>query len=153
VVLNWQPVTEDKKERNKEPMSNVIERSSMAPSLHLFSALLGEWEMLQQPLVASMIATKQEPPYSAVTGWLRCRITVSLIWSAITCLRGSRSSKHNVPCGQPGSVNLVLHEGRVLHGTNCFISVCISDILPWYPFVFSISVWLPSSLLPCTCIV
>ena len=49
VVLNWQPVTEDMKERNKELMSNVLERSSMAPSLHLFSALLGEWGMLQQP--------------------------------------------------------------------------------------------------------
>jgi len=41
-----------------------------------------------------------------------------------------------VPCGQPDSVNLVLHEGRVLHGTNCFISVCISALVSLCLFLF-----------------
>ena len=52
--LNWQPFTEDMKERKKEPMSNVLKRSSRAPLLHLFLALLGEWGMLQQPLTDAL---------------------------------------------------------------------------------------------------
>jgi len=49
-------------------------------------------------------------------GWLRCHITFSLIQSAIMCLRGSRSSKRNMLCGQPDSVDLVFCEDRVAHG-------------------------------------
>ena len=50
VVLNWQPVTEDMKERNRA----YEQRVSMAPSLHLFPALLGKWEMLQPPLTDAL---------------------------------------------------------------------------------------------------
>ena len=42
--------------------------------------------------LASCLATKWDQPYSSTMSWLRCRLTFSLLRSAIQCLRGSRSS-------------------------------------------------------------
>ena len=45
--------------------------------------------------LASLIAEKYEKPYSKTMQWIRCRLSYSLLRSAIMCLRGSRSSRHN----------------------------------------------------------
>ena len=118
VVLNWQPVTEDMKERNRDYEQRVreIEYGSFTPLVSSTAGEMGNATTTTYIRLASMIATKQELSYSVVMGWLGCCITFSLIWSAIMCLSSSRSSKYNVPCGQPDSIDLVFHEGRVPHG-------------------------------------
>ena len=43
--------------------------------------------------LASLIADKKDISYDVVMSWLCCRVSFSLLHSAIDCLRGARSSK------------------------------------------------------------
>ena len=56
---------------------------------------------------ASLIAEKYKKPYSKTILWIRCRLSYSLLRSAIMCLRGSRSSRHNP--AHPGPHDTTLH--------------------------------------------
>ena len=59
--------------------------------------------------LASCLALKWDYPYSSTMSWLRCRLTFSLLRSAIQCIRGARSS-----CGHatksPPPIDLVISE-------------------------------------------
>ena len=48
--------------------------------------------------IVSIIAEKQQQPYSRTLFWLRCKLSFSRLRSAIMCLRGARSSFHH-PAG------------------------------------------------------
>ena len=61
--------------------------------------------------LASLLADKKDVSYSVVMSWLRCRVSFSLLRSAIDCLRGARSSK-----GHPSnlqSLDLAVSEGQL----------------------------------------
>ena len=118
VVLNWQPVTDDMKEKQRAYEQHVreIDYGSFTPLVFSTAGGMGNAATTTYRRLVSMIATKQELPDSVVMGWLRYRVTFSLIQSTIMCLRGSRLSKCNVSCGQLDSIDLVFHEGRVPHG-------------------------------------
>ena len=66
--------------------------------------------------LASLLATKWSQPYSRIMGWIRCRISFSLLRSAITCLRGARST-HGHPAGpthiSDTHLDLATSEGKV----------------------------------------
>ena len=60
---------------------------------------------------ASLLATKWDQPYNIIISFLRCRLSFSLLWSAIMCLRGSRST-----AGHPHKeidFTLAVSEGRL----------------------------------------
>ena len=63
---------------------------------------------------ASMIAEKHDKPYSRTIHWIRCRLSFSLLQSAIMCIRGSRSAHHS-PAAPPitATMDLACSEGRV----------------------------------------
>ena len=61
--------------------------------------------------LASLLADKKNVAYSVVMSWLRCRISFSLLRSAIDCLRGARSSR-GCPANL-GALDLALSEGQV----------------------------------------
>ena len=42
--------------------------------------------------LASLLALKCNDEYSVVIGWLQCSLLISLLCSAIQCIRGARSS-------------------------------------------------------------
>ena len=42
--------------------------------------------------LASLLASRWGDDYSVVMGWLHCSLSFSLLWSAIACVRGARSS-------------------------------------------------------------
>ena len=60
------------------------------------------------------IAEKSNQQYSTIMGMIRCRISFSLLRSAIMCMRGSQSSyQHPIgPSEMPADVEA--HEGRVV---------------------------------------
>ena len=61
--------------------------------------------------LASLLADKKDVSYSVVMSWLRCRVSFSLLRSAIDCLRVARSSK-----GHPfnlQSLDLAVSEGQL----------------------------------------
>jgi len=53
----------------------------------------------------------RNPTYSLVLSWLRCNLSFSLLRSAITCLRGARSSR-GLPA-RIGALDLAVSEGQV----------------------------------------
>ena len=63
--------------------------------------------------IASLIADKHGKPYSKTINWMRCRLSFSLLQSAIMCLRGARSSLHRPICSFEGEIDLALAEGQV----------------------------------------
>ena len=72
-----------------------------------------EWD--QQPVykrIASMLSQKYDQAYSKTLHWIRCKLSYSLLRSAIMCLRGVRSSIHR-PAPSPETVDLACHEIRV----------------------------------------
>ena len=91
--------------------SGDVERGSFTPLV--FSALGGvsrPTEITYKRL-ASLLATKRDQPYNIIISFLRCRLSFSLLRSAIMCLRGSRST-----AGHPRKeidFTLAVSEGRL----------------------------------------
>ena len=61
--------------------------------------------------LAYLLSLKRGVPYSSVMAWLRCRLSFSLLRSAIACLRGARS--HSGCPGSHRALDLALIEGQV----------------------------------------
>ena len=88
-----------------------VERGSFTPLV--LSALGGvsrSTEITYKRL-ASLLATKRDQPYNIIISFLRCRLSFSLLRSAIMCLRESRST-----AGHPHKeidFTLAVSEGRL----------------------------------------
>ena len=86
---------EMEKKRAYDQRIREIEHGSFSP---LVFSTTGGMEMTATVVykrLASLIAEKYEKPYSKTTQWNWCRLSYSLLRSAIMCLHGSRSSRHN----------------------------------------------------------
>ena len=66
--------------------------SSFAPLVFSISGGMGPIATTVYKRMASLIAEKQNHPYSSTLFWLRCKLSFSLLQSAVMCIRGSRSS-------------------------------------------------------------
>ena len=91
---------QDKKGSYKHRVKEV-EHGCISPLVLSTSGGLVPTAMVVYKRIASIIAEKKEQPYSLTLFWLRCRLSFSLLRSAIVCLRGSRSSYH-----RPSTANL-----------------------------------------------
>ena len=80
--------------RAYEQRIREIEFGSFSPLVFSTTGELGSTATVVFKRLASLIADKQEQPYSKTLFWLRCKVSFSLLRSAIMCLRGSRSSYH-----------------------------------------------------------
>eukprot|EP00731_Ephydatia_muelleri_P026050 Em0018g150a len=63
--------------------------------------------------LASLIADKQELPYCKILFWLRCKLSFSLLRSAVMCLRGSRSTYHRPQHLFESSIDLAIADSKV----------------------------------------
>ena len=45
--------------------------------------------------LARKLSEKRKQPYATVVGWLRAQFAFEVSWSALVCLRGSRSRRVN----------------------------------------------------------
>ena len=64
--------------------------------------------------LASKLAMKWNQSYSTTISWLRCRLTFSLLRSAIQCIRGSRSSQGHA-CKALPQIDLVTSVSHLSH--------------------------------------
>ena len=62
--------------------------------------------------LASCLAMKWDQPYSSTMSWLRCRLTFSLLRSAIQCIRGACSSRGHAS-KLPPPVDLAISEAEL----------------------------------------
>ena len=63
--------------------------------------------------LASLLACKWGVDYSVVIGWLYCSLSFSLLWLAIVCVRGARSSLGHFHCA-PSPLDLIWVESNTI---------------------------------------
>ena len=63
--------------------------------------------------LAETLADKKQQPKSFITAWLRCRLSFSLLRSAILCLRGTRSSNPRPLHVENEAYELVVAESHI----------------------------------------
>ena len=85
---------EMEKRRQYDERVREIEHGSFSPLVFTTSGGMGTTATTVYKRIAAMIAEKHSKPYSRTMHWIRCRLSFSLLRSAIMCLRGSRSAIH-----------------------------------------------------------
>ena len=91
-----------------------IEQSSFTPLVLSATGGMGAEATTFYKHLASKLSQKWETPYSKVFCWLRCRLSFSLIRSAIQAIRGARSSQGHA-ARPPISVDLITTEAHIRH--------------------------------------
>ena len=106
---------EMEKKRAYDERVREIEHGSFSPLVFTTSGGMGITAAVVYKRIASLIAEKQDKPYSRMIHWIRCRLNFSLLRSAIMCLRGSRSALHrpDSPPTTTTNIDLACSEGRV----------------------------------------
>ena len=102
--------TELEKKQAYEPHIREIEFGSFSPLVFSTTGGLGSTATVVFKRLASLIADKQEQPYSKTLFWLRCKLSFSLLRSAVMCFRDSRSSYtigHNIFLHHPLTLQLL----------------------------------------------
>eukprot|EP00731_Ephydatia_muelleri_P028772 Em0020g416a len=79
------------KKREYEERVREIEHESFSPLVFSTAGGMGPIATTVYKRIASLIADKRQEPYSTTLFWLRCKLSFSLLRSAIMCLRGTRS--------------------------------------------------------------
>ncbi len=111
-IINFNRRNEREKRRAHDERIREVEHGSFSPLVFSIAGGMGASANVVYKRIASLIADKHGKPYSKTINWLRCRLSFSLLRSAIMCLRGSRSSFHNPINSLDGEVDLALAEGR-----------------------------------------
>ena len=100
---------ESLKKRAYEQRVREVEHASFTPLIFSATGGMASEATVFYKRLASRLATKWDHSYSSTLSWLRCRLSISLLRSAIQCIRGARSCiGHAV--GAPPSVALVNSE-------------------------------------------
>ena len=91
-----------------------IEMSSFTPLVFSAAGGFGPAALITSKRIALRLASTWPMPYSAIMGWLRCRVSFALLRSAVMCLRGSRQHVR----GRLGCPMLAVAEGI----NSCWVS-------------------------------
>lgn len=81
---------EREKRRKYEQRVREVENGSFTPLVFSATGGMGRAAEITYKRLASQIASKRKEKYSLCLNWIRCRISFSLLRSAIMCIRGSR---------------------------------------------------------------
>ena len=104
---------EQEKRRHYEERVREIEHGSFSPLVFATTGGMGATATVVYKRIASRIAEKYDKPYSQTLHWMRCKLSFSLLRSAIMCLRGSRSAIHCPATFNGDSIDLACSEGQV----------------------------------------
>ena len=103
---------ENEKKRAYEQRVREIEHASFTPLVFSATGGMGPQATILYKRLASLLADKWDQPYSTTMSWMRCRLSFSLLRSAILCIRGARSSIGHA-IHSPPPIDLVVTESRV----------------------------------------
>ena len=84
---------EVEKRRTYEQRTREVEHSTFTPLVFSATGGMAKQSTTFYKRLASLLVDRWEQPYSSTLGWLRCRLSFSLLRSAIQCIRGARSSR------------------------------------------------------------
>ena len=71
-----------------------VEQGSFTPLVFTTAGGMGPQAKIFYSRIADQMSEKKQEPKSFFTAWLRCRLSFSLLRSALLCLRGTIFSKH-----------------------------------------------------------
>ena len=100
---------EQEKCREYDQRIREIEHGSFAPLIFAASGGMGASTTIAYKRLASLLASRRGHMYSTTMRWLRCRLSFSLLRSAITAIRGTRVSALT----PTQSLRLAMAEGRI----------------------------------------
>ena len=107
---------EREKRRSYDQRVTEIEHGTFTPLVFSAAGGMGNAATIMFRRLASLLATKRSKPYSRTMGWIRWRLSFFLLRSAITCIRGARSTIGH-PAGiiriSDTNLELATSEGRV----------------------------------------
>ena len=103
---------EQEKRRSYDERIREVEYGSFAPLVFSTSGGMGPAAQVVYRRIASLIANKHKKHYSLTISNIRCRITFSLLRSAIMCIRGCRTIR---PCTNANlhHLEIATQEGRL----------------------------------------
>ena len=104
---------ENLKKRTYEQRIREVEHGSFTPLVLSATGGLGRAATVSYRRLASLLSTKWDQPHSTTMGWLRCRLSFSLLRSSILCIRGARSSSGHAAKSVFLPVDLVTSESQV----------------------------------------
>ena len=100
------------KRRAYDQRIREVEHGSFSPLVFSTAGGMGPTASVVYKRIASMLSQKYDQAYSKTLHWIRCKLSYSLLRSAIMCLRGARLSIHR-PAPSPETMDLACHESRV----------------------------------------
>ena len=77
------------KKRQYKQRVREVEHASFTPLVLSATGGMANEDTVFYKRLASCLATKRDQPYSSTLFWLQCRLTFSLLHSAIQCIRGA----------------------------------------------------------------
>lgn len=83
---------EQEKSRAYEERILHVDHGSFTPLVFTTSGGMGPRAQIFYGRLAEVLAERRQQPRSSVVSWMRCRLSFSLLRSALVCLRGTRSS-------------------------------------------------------------
>ena len=86
---------------------------SCTPLIFSCTGGMGRAAVVTYKRLATLIAMKRDTPYSVTMGWIRCRLSFSLLQAAIMCLRGTSSSVGHALRQPEAPIDLVTSVGQV----------------------------------------
>ena len=104
---------EKEKRRAYDQRVREIEHGTFTPLVFSATGGMGPAAQVFYRRLAALISEKQQQSYGMTMGWIRCCLSFSLLRSAITCLRGSRSSYHRPASPSDLPIDVITREGRV----------------------------------------
>lgn len=82
---------EQEKNRAYEERIQNVDQGSFTPVVFTTAGGMGPRAQSFYARLAETLADKKQQPRSSVVAWMRCRLSFSLLRSALVCLRGTRS--------------------------------------------------------------
>ena len=131
------PRAVQEKKREYDQRVREVEHGSFSPLVFSTSGGMGPTANVVYKRIASMIAQKHDKTYSKT---LHCKLSYSLLCSAIMCIREARSSIHHTATS-PDTMDLAWHIGQSLYSElnpHAFkpltYTSCISIwLIEWFP--------------------
>ena len=101
---------EQRKKREYGDRIREVENGSFTPLVFATTGGMGREATLFYKHLADQISKKNNTTYCKTMAWIRCTLSLSLLRSAVMCIRGSRSTSHRVP---NASLELGVAESRL----------------------------------------
>ena len=86
-----QTQSEQEKKRRYDERVYEVEQGKLTPLVFTTSGGMAPQAITFYAHLAQQLSEKKKQPKSCVVAWMRCRLSFSLLRSAILCVRGTRS--------------------------------------------------------------